>query len=62
MKFDITIFLTIIFIILKLIGTIHWSWLWVTSPLWIPYALAGLIMIITLIAISIVWIITRIIK
>ena len=27
--------LTIAFIVLKLTGTIHWSWLWVLSPLWI---------------------------
>jgi hypothetical protein len=28
--------LTIVFIILKLIGEINWSWWWVLSPLWIP--------------------------
>ena len=27
--------LTIAFIILKLIGVINWSWLWVLSPTWI---------------------------
>lgn len=27
--------LTILFIALKLCGTINWSWLWVLSPLWI---------------------------
>lgn len=31
--------LTIVFITLKLIGTIHWSWWWVLSPVWIPAAL-----------------------
>ena len=31
--------LTAIFVILKLMGTIAWSWWWVTSPLWIPFAL-----------------------
>lgn len=31
--------LTIVFIVLKLVGTIHWSWLWVLSPMWIPLAL-----------------------
>ena len=25
-----------IFIVLKLIGVISWSWWWVLSPLWIP--------------------------
>ncbi len=27
--------LTIVFIVLKLMGTITWSWLWVLSPIWI---------------------------
>lgn len=27
--------LTLLFIALKLCGTITWSWLWVLSPLWI---------------------------
>ena len=27
--------LTIVFIVLKLLGVINWSWLWVLSPLWI---------------------------
>ena len=33
-------FLFILFLILKLTGVINWSWWWVTSPLWIPFALA----------------------
>jgi hypothetical protein len=28
--------LFIVFLILKLTGTITWSWWWVTAPLWIP--------------------------
>lgn len=40
--------LTIVFITLKLIGTIDWSWLWVLSPLWIPIALVFLILLIQL--------------
>jgi hypothetical protein len=24
----------LVFIVLKLVGTIDWSWWWVTSPLW----------------------------
>ena len=27
--------LTIIFIVLKLLGVIRWSWIWVLSPIWI---------------------------
>jgi hypothetical protein len=30
--------LTILFIGLKLGNVIDWSWLWVLSPLWIPFA------------------------
>ena len=32
--------LTIVFITLKLIGIINWSWLWVLSPIWISIVLA----------------------
>jgi hypothetical protein len=31
--------LTLIFITLKLTGYIAWSWWWVLSPLWIPFAI-----------------------
>ena len=34
-----TIFLTIIFIVLKLCKAITWSWIWVLSPIWILTAL-----------------------
>lgn len=27
--------LTLVFITLKLVGIIHWSWVWVLSPIWI---------------------------
>jgi hypothetical protein len=36
--------LFIVFLILKLTGNISWSWLWVTSPLWIPVALGIVIL------------------
>jgi hypothetical protein len=29
----------IVFLVLKLVGTIDWSWWWVTAPLWIPLTL-----------------------
>ncbi len=32
--------LFVIFLVLKLTGNIDWSWWWVTSPLWIPVAIA----------------------
>lgn len=31
--------LLIVFIVLKLIGVINWSWGWVLAPLWIPVLL-----------------------
>ena len=27
--------LTIAFVVLKLVGVIHWKWIWVLSPAWI---------------------------
>ena len=27
--------LTIVFIVLRLLGVIKWSWIWVLSPIWI---------------------------
>ena len=31
--------LAVLFIALKLTGYIHWSWLWVLAPIWIPISL-----------------------
>lgn len=36
--------LTIVFIVLKLVGVINWSWLWVLSPLWIDIILTVLVL------------------
>lgn len=38
--------LTIVFIVLKLIGVISWSWVWVLSPLWISLAIILVIVLI----------------
>lgn len=38
--------LTIVFIVLKLVGVINWSWLWVLSPLWIEIIIAIILAII----------------
>ena len=35
--------LTIVFITLKLIGYINWSWWWVLSPIWISFGVGILI-------------------
>ncbi len=34
-----TTMLFMVFLVLKLTGTIDWSWIWVTCPLWIPFAI-----------------------
>ena len=41
--FDLLCMLTLVFIVLKLTGNLYWSWLWVLSPVWIPFLLASLI-------------------
>ena len=38
--------LTIVFIILKLLGKITWSWWWVLSPIWIPWGIVIVILIV----------------
>lgn len=35
----------IVFLVLKLIGTITWSWWWVTAPLWGPAAIVTAIVL-----------------
>ena len=39
----------IVFIILKLVGVIEWSWWWVTLPLWGGIVLLGVLLVILLI-------------
>lgn len=41
--------LTIVFIVLKLLGKITWSWWWVLSPLWISAGIWILMLVIMLI-------------
>lgn len=38
--------LTIVFIVLKLLKVINWSWLWVLAPIWIPIIITVIIVII----------------
>jgi len=37
--FGLGTILFLIFLVLKLINYIDWSWWWVTAPLWLPIAL-----------------------
>ena len=36
--------LFVVFLVLKLTGYIDWSWVWVLSPLWIPFVLIMVIL------------------
>lgn len=45
MKFELLVFLFLVFSGLKLGGVIDWSWWWVTCPLWIV-PLMGLIFVV----------------
>jgi hypothetical protein len=38
--------LTIVFITLKLLGKITWSWWWVLSPIWISIAIVVLVLLV----------------
>ena len=41
--------LFIVFLVLKLVGVIAWSWWWVTAPIWIPFLVVIAILIISFI-------------
>lgn len=41
--------LTIVFIVLKLLDVIKWSWWWVLSPIWISFGIALVIIFIPLV-------------
>ena len=60
-NFSISTTIFLIFLVLKLVpGTAvnSWPWIWVLSPLWIPFLLCGIILLI----IVLVWGIIRISK
>lgn len=44
--------LTVAFIVLKLIGVIEWSWLWVLSPIWITASIVIIVLIIFILLIN----------
>lgn len=48
-QFPLLGILGLIFITLKLTGYITWSWLWVLSPFWIPFAILAVIFLIVFI-------------
>ena len=46
--------LTIVFIVLKLLGKISWSWVWVLSPLWISWIVILVVFLIVVIVMAII--------
>lgn len=40
--------LFIVFLVLKLTGQITWSWWWVTAPIWIPFSISLVFLMIIL--------------
>lgn len=44
--------LTIVFIVLKLLDKIAWSWLWVLSPIWITVLIVIVVLLIGLVFIA----------
>ena len=42
--------LTIVFIVLKLLDVIKWSWWWVLSPIWISFGIALVVIFIPIVA------------
>lgn len=43
----------VLFIGLKLTGLTDWSWWWVLSPVWVPFALIGVIFGVALVGVGI---------
>ncbi len=51
--------LFIVFLVLKLTGHITWSWWWVFSPLWIPFAIVIFILFMALVFMAFAWVIEK---
>lgn len=43
MQIGLTGALFLVFLVLKLMGIIAWSWWWVTAPLWLPVLIIALL-------------------
>lgn len=41
----LTVTLFAVFLVLKLMGVIAWSWWWITAPIWIPFLIAVILVI-----------------
>ena len=45
--------LTLVFITLKLLGKINWSWFWVLSPIWITLSIFIIVLLVIFVGILI---------
>lgn len=50
MQLSLVSLLGVLFVALKLMGHITWSWWWVTLPFWGGYAIIGIIIVIGILA------------
>lgn len=48
--------LGVVFVTLKLVGTINWPWLWVLAPFWLPLAVVLSLAGVTL---GVAWLVNR---
>ena len=53
------IVVTVVFVILKLVGVINWSWWWVLAPTWISLGLGLALILITVLCTAIVRLIDK---
>lgn len=44
--------LTIVFIVLKLVGVLTWSWWWVLSPIWISFLISIALIVLYIILVA----------
>lgn len=52
MRIGLADLLTLLFVALKLLGVIAWSWLWVLSPIWISFAIVVVILVLAVFGIG----------
>lgn len=52
-RFDVASVLGVVFITLKLVGAITWSWWWVLAPWWMPLGLVGVVFLMAIGAIAV---------
>jgi membrane protein YdbS with pleckstrin-like domain len=46
MKLTFPLLLFTVFLVLKLCDVIAWSWWWVSAPIWIPFAIGAICMLV----------------